>query len=62
MSKKSFEDYYDIVLKISVKGFLTVASDERINTMTIGWGSLGHLWETNFYDYGEKVPLYLSVD
>jgi len=45
VSKKSFEDYYDIVLKNISKGaFLTVASDERINTMTIGWGSLGHLW------------------
>ena len=41
----NFEGYYDLLLKnISRGAFLTVANEDRINTMTIGWGSLGHLW------------------
>lgn len=40
-----YEDYYDIVLRNISKGaFLTVATENSLNTMTIGWGSLGYLW------------------
>jgi len=43
--KNNFEEYYDLMLKNIRNGaFLTVADEERLNTMTIGWASIGHLW------------------
>lgn len=40
-----FSDISDEALKQLIKGaFLTVKSGESMNTMTIGWGSIGFIW------------------
>ncbi|MDR1160204.1 MAG: flavin reductase family protein [Syntrophomonadaceae bacterium] len=37
--------YSELLLTHLPKGaFLTVAADGKVNTMTIGWGSIGHYW------------------
>ncbi len=37
--------YADKMLTLLPKGaFLTVKADNRINTMTIGWGTIGYMW------------------
>ena len=39
-------DHAETILKILAKGaFLTTAAGGRNNTMTIGWGALGNIWE-----------------
>lgn len=41
----TFDEYSSQLLKQLPKGaFLTVKEGERLNTMTIGWGSLGFIW------------------
>lgn len=41
----SFSDYSKELLEQLVKGaYLTVKKGDRVNTMTIGWGSLGYMW------------------
>lgn len=43
--KIKFNDMSKEVLEQLKKGaFLTVKSGEKINTMTIGWGSIGYIW------------------
>lgn len=37
--------YADKMLNLLPKGvFLSVKADNRINTMTIGWGTIGYMW------------------
>ncbi|MCX7884586.1 MAG: flavin reductase family protein [Caloramator sp.] len=39
-----FEYSKDILKQIERGAFLTVKHGEKVNTMTIGWGSLGSIW------------------
>jgi flavin reductase (DIM6/NTAB) family NADH-FMN oxidoreductase RutF len=44
-SKLSYEEYAQEFLSQLPKGaFLTVKEKDRLNTMTIGWGSIGYAW------------------
>lgn len=47
MSKEvSYNEYASKVLEILPKGaFLTTAYEGKINSMTIGWGTLGIMWQ-----------------
>ncbi len=43
---KAYVDLAQEMLQQLPKGaFLTVKDGERINTMTIGWGSIGYIWQ-----------------
>lgn len=45
LSKLSFEEYAQQFLNQLPKGaFLTVKEGDKLNTMTIGWGSIGYVW------------------
>jgi len=45
MREVSFQDLSKDFLSQLVKGaFLTVKADEKVNTMTIGWGNVGYIW------------------
>ncbi len=45
MKEVNFQDLSKDFLTQLVKGaFLTVKSDETVNTMTIGWGNVGFIW------------------
>src|SRR5665647_3650274 len=42
----AYEKYSQQFLNQLPKGaFLTVKEGDRLNTMTIGWGSIGHIWQ-----------------
>ncbi|MCD4712591.1 MAG: flavin reductase family protein [Clostridiales bacterium] len=41
----TFQELSQDFLNQLVKGaFLTVKNDEKVNTMTIGWGTVGYIW------------------
>lgn len=41
----NFQELSQDLLNQLVKGaFLTVKSDDKVNTMTIGWGTVGYMW------------------
>ena len=41
----SYRDHLDVVMEQLGKGvFLTVKAGDEINTMTIGWGTIGLIW------------------
>ena len=41
-----YADYSKEALEALAKGaFLTTQADGKINTMTIGWGTIGHIWQ-----------------
>lgn len=41
-----YEQYASQFLNQVPRGaFLTVKSGDKLNTMTIGWGSIGHIWQ-----------------
>jgi len=43
--KLAYEEYSQQFLNQLPKGaFLTVKEGDRLNTMTIGWGSIGYIW------------------
>jgi flavin reductase (DIM6/NTAB) family NADH-FMN oxidoreductase RutF len=45
-NKLAYEEYSQQFLKQLPKGaFLTVKDGDRLNTMTIGWGSIGWIWQ-----------------
>ncbi len=45
MQINEYFKYADKMLTLLPKGvFLLVKADNRINTMTIGWGTLGYMW------------------
>lgn len=45
-NKLSYEQYSQHFLTQLPKGaFLTVKEGDRVNTMTIGWGSIGFIWQ-----------------
>lgn len=45
MRKTTFQELSQDYLEQLVKGaFLTVKTEEVLNTMTIGWGTLGYIW------------------
>lgn len=69
MSKKlTYEEYSQQFLTQLPKGaFLTVKQEDRLNTMTIGWGSIGYIWRRpilmvmvrysrHTYDLIDKAP------
>lgn len=46
MQEIRYEEYAGRALEQLPKGaFLTTAADDKINTMTIGWGSIGYMWK-----------------
>jgi len=46
VNKLAYEDYSEQFLKQLPRGaFLTVKDGDRLNTMTIGWGSIGYIWQ-----------------
>jgi len=45
-NKLTYEEYSEQFLKQLPRGaFLTVKEGDRLNTMTIGWGSIGYIWQ-----------------
>lgn len=45
MLEVNYKDYVNVILKNIAKGaFLTVLNGNKLNTMTIGWGSFGIIW------------------
>lgn len=45
MKKIAYDDYIQEATRALSKGaFLTVKSNDKVNTMTIGWGSIGYCW------------------
>ncbi len=43
--KVNYNEYSKEALEQLKKGaFLTVKNDNRVNTMTIGWGNIGIIW------------------
>ena len=45
MRQVTFQELSQDYLNQLVKGaFLTVKREEKVNTMTIGWGTLGYMW------------------
>ena len=45
-----YSEYAGKVLELLPKGaFLTTSAQNRINTMTIGWGSIGFQWQTPIF-------------
>jgi len=45
-NKIAYEEYSQQFLTQLPKGaFLSVKDGDRLNTMTIGWGSIGHIWQ-----------------
>ncbi|MGI5911924.1 MAG: flavin reductase family protein [Syntrophomonadaceae bacterium] len=69
MSKSlSYEEYSQQFLTQLPKGaFLTVREGDRLNTMTIGWGTIGYIWQKpilmvmvrysrHTYDLIDKAP------
>jgi len=46
VNKLTYEEYSEQFLKQLPKGaFLTVKDGDHLNTMTIGWGSIGYIWQ-----------------
>lgn len=47
MPKEVFYEQYasQFLTQLPRGAFLTVKDQERLNTMTIGWGSIGHIWQ-----------------
>lgn len=46
MKEIAYSEYAPQFLKQLPKGaFLTVKSGDQVNTMTIGWGSIGYIWK-----------------
>lgn len=45
MKEAAYNEYAEKAIDILSKGaFLTTAYDGKVNTMTIGWGSIGYAW------------------
>lgn len=45
-----FDPHANLALESLKKGaFLTTCAKEKINTMTISWGSIGHIWNKNLF-------------
>jgi len=45
-----FEEYNDLILKQLPKGaFLTTKVENKVNTMTIGWGDLSIVWNRKIF-------------
>jgi flavin reductase (DIM6/NTAB) family NADH-FMN oxidoreductase RutF len=45
LKKIAYDDYIQEATRALSKGaFLTVKSNDKVNTMTIGWGSIGYCW------------------
>lgn len=41
-----YQDYANLFLERLPKGaFLTIKAGDELNTMTIGWGSIGYMWK-----------------
>ncbi|QGU00130.1 hypothetical protein SYNTR_1536 [Candidatus Syntrophocurvum alkaliphilum] len=45
IDKKYVEYANDFLGNLTKGAFLTVKHNEKLNTMTIGWGSLGYMWQ-----------------
>ncbi|AGB40341.1 conserved protein of DIM6/NTAB family [Halobacteroides halobius DSM 5150] len=45
MKEVSYDQYMQEATEALAKGaFLTVQANDEVNTMTIGWGSIGYIW------------------
>lgn len=46
MNERNYLENIDVLMERIKKGaFLTVKADGIINTMTIGWATIGYLWQ-----------------
>ena len=52
-------DYAKEIMQALPKGvLLTTKADGKVNTMTIGWGTLGIEWATGIYHFCAGTPLH----
>jgi flavin reductase (DIM6/NTAB) family NADH-FMN oxidoreductase RutF len=50
MEKRGYLTNADEVMETIIKGaFLTVKADDKINTMTIGWATIGFVWKRKVF-------------
>lgn len=50
MKDRSYLENLDSIMESLIKGaFLTVKSDDSINTMTIGWATIGFVWRKEVF-------------
>lgn len=50
MKDRTYLDNFESLMETLTKGaFLTVKSDDRINTMTIGWATIGFVWKKEVF-------------
>ncbi|WDV45665.1 flavin reductase family protein [Clostridiaceae bacterium M8S5] len=55
----SYNDYSDQMLGQLVKGaFMTTKYGDIINTMTIGWGTIGFMWRRPIYTVAVRLSRY----
>lgn len=54
-----YNDYSNLLLKQLPQGvFLTVKSGDKLNTMTIGWGSVGFIWRNPVFTVAVRYSRY----
>lgn len=59
MENVFFDEYTPKVLSQLSKGaFLTVKSKDKVNTMTIGWGTIGMLWKRPIFTVYVRTSRY----
>jgi len=50
MEKRAyFTDVDEVMAKIKKGAFLTVKADDKVNTMTIGWATIGIVWKKEVF-------------
>ena len=50
MKQVTFDTYADKIMPIIKRGaFLTTKVGDKVNTMTIGWGQIGVIWNKNIF-------------
>jgi len=50
MKDRSYLENLDTLMESITRGaFLTVKAEDRINTMTIGWATIGHIWRKEVF-------------
>ena len=52
MDKRAYlENADEIMAKITKGAFLTVKAGDEVNTMTIGWATIGFIWQRQVFSY-----------
>ena len=47
--RASVTDNKDLMAQLIKGAFLTVSVDDEVNTMTIGWATIGHMWRLDVF-------------